>query len=743
MNIHYYFTKKNSERGFFIGIILLVSFLILALSISMHHQLGSVTKGVKNNEQGLQLEWVARSGLEASVARLREDNDLDGPQPEMEIPDMPGAVYESVIFNNLKGQKDELNPEAPGALSPDGRAWVANGAVYIQVIASLKQADGTTELVQAAASGVAGYGGYSFNSGVLANTNLTTEDSEFAYYDKNYANGTVTPFNKDQDTVVVDDTTDGIIKVNQELKLKGRMNVSGSIQVFESDFGRVDRGELHSLSGDRVSDQAITPTRKKGFIPKAIVPTGLKEASMYVSGQSFDIRSLYPSRVDGMALNGGLLRLSGNTYYINGDVVLARLALEAFGNLGEPVTLIIDGNVAFDGVRANYYGAGIPGDPLALKILIRENSRFTIRNSQVSAVVCAAEGTVKIDGSDVFGLVAANNITTKGSRFFVPTGDLKVNIPLMGEIETYQTHDSSVFKGEKISFEQAFKTNAQDNGKKDLLAENHGFSPEPPMPRTDNSSLTAPPESLTSNPTEPKPLGGNKWDFAPTPELLSAPESGEVPLFKDRVGGIPVTIYDPPPNAVRSCFPAGTTVQTSEGERPIEELNIGDLIVTYSDRMPIHLSFQSESLRGLGSAHYVSPIEKVFVHPGSKIGTVQLRRLRDGLETQLEVTREHIVYSVNLGDWCPIGSLPEGSQLQSPTGLVEIVGAWTFQRTGTTYNFELAEHHTYCVGDLAVWVHNYKEPVIRPPSDDNDNNDDDEEDIEDFDPFSWIQDLGE
>ncbi len=733
---------RNTQRGFFIGIILLVSFLVIALSVTMHHQLGSVAQGVKKNERSLQLEWVARSGLEASVARLRENNDLDGPQPELDIPDIPGAVYESIIFNNLKGNKDYLNPEAPGALSPDGKAWVPNGTAYVQVVASFTTGgDGSGEMVFAAASGTAGYGGYSFNSGILANNSLSTEDSSYQYYDKNYADGAPVVFNPVNDIMVIDDSEDGIIKVNNKLELKGAVNVSGSIQVHESRVGRVDRSQLVKLAGARKAGKgAIVPTRKKGFIPRALTPTGLGNGSLYVAGSSFDIRSLYPSKVDALELHDGLLRLSGKVYHVDGDIVLEGLSLESFGNESEPTTLIVDGNVALDGVRANYYGNGIPGDPLALKILVQGTGhQVTVRNSDVSAVICAAEGSVKFDNSDVFGFVAAEDVTTKGSNFFVPLGDLKKNISLMGQVDSYEVQDTFVASEDSVeSIKEALNMKEQLSRKSvntllgaskkvvDIvsrgnigvgstdasLAENFGFAPEPPMPGADTSSLKGPVKGLASNSEQPAPLTGSRWEYTAEAEVVSAPSDGIVGPGTDKASGIPVTVYDPPANATPACFPAGVIVTTPNGPKAIETLKVGDAVVTYSDQFPASLSHSTADYGGLGRSCQVSAIEKIFVHPESRIGRVKLKRLRDDKLTELEVTGEHMVYSDFFKRWRPINSLPKGSILQSPTGRVEIIEAWSFKRTGVTYNFELLEHHTYCVGDLEVWVHNYKEPAL-------------------------------
>ncbi len=730
--------SKKVQRGFFIGIVLLISFLVLALSVAMHHQLGSVAKGVKSNENSLRLEWVARSALEDAVAKLRANNGLDGPQARIEIPDIPGAAYESDIFNNLMGQKDSLNPEAPGALSPDQRAWIANGSAYISVTAYLGDTEDGQGAV-AAASATAGYGNHDFDAGILANNSLAIPATYLGFYDgvSGKGTGSLMPVISQAGSNEVASRELGITRTNNLLTVDPLNTVGreGLLRVYEERLSQVEYRQPSANAasaafsaparGRSIREQVVS-TRARDFIPRTVTPTGLGDATMHIAGDDFDIRTLYPSEVGGFELHEGSLRLSGGVYVVEGDIVLKDVLLETFGNPDEPTTLIVNGNIAFDGVQANCYGSyskptsisgygaetiAEPGEPMALKILVMNNHRVAIRDSNIAGLIATAEGSVMAENSNIFGFIAADDVSLNRSLFFSPMADIGKNISLFGEIELYEIQEDLVAGGGARSS----PGNLGDHSGQDILAENHGFAPEAPMPEVGQQPLTGPVSGVGQNPAMPPSPGGDQWNFPAEQEVVVAPADAVVPPGDDVVSGVPVTVYDPPAGAVPSCFPADVVVQTPGGTQPIGTLKVGDAVVTYSDQGPISFLKQSDSFSGIGQARKISVIEQVFVHPDSHIGVVELERVTDGVRTELEVTSEHVVYSALFHEWYPIGALPVNSVMLSPKGPLKIVRAWAYRRSGITYNFELAAHHTYCVGELGAWVHNYKEPVIPPP----------------------------
>ena len=143
------------------------------------------------------------------------------------------------------------------------------------------------------------------------------------------------------------------------------------------------------------------------------------------------------------------------------------------------------------------------------------------------------------------------------------------------------------------------------------------------------------------------------------------------------------------------CFVAGTLVQTSEGPRPIETIRPGDLVLSRDEAS--------------GEQGYKPVLETVVTRP-DRLYHVRYRTL-DGIEAELVGTGEHPFYVVNRSGFIPAARLEVGDVLRladgekaevTSLGIEQVVDGETF----TTYNFEVADFHTYFVGDAGVWVHN-------------------------------------
>ena len=130
---------------------------------------------------------------------------------------------------------------------------------------------------------------------------------------------------------------------------------------------------------------------------------------------------------------------------------------------------------------------------------------------------------------------------------------------------------------------------------------------------------------------------------------------------------------------------------TSDGLRPIEEIEIGDLVMSRSDVTG------EEQLR---------EVVQTFVTPDQEVLEIELEAW-DGQTETIGVTSEHPFWVVGLG-WVKAGELVPGLHLFTERG------GWLRVRTvrgppqeaATVYNFEVAEDHTYFVGTSRVWVHN-------------------------------------
>jgi intein/homing endonuclease len=138
------------------------------------------------------------------------------------------------------------------------------------------------------------------------------------------------------------------------------------------------------------------------------------------------------------------------------------------------------------------------------------------------------------------------------------------------------------------------------------------------------------------------------------------------------------------------CFAAGTPLLTPEGSKPIEELRVGDLVLSRSEFDP---SGRVEAKR----------VEAVFVRTG------RILHVHTGGQV-LRTTREHPFYVRGKG-WVAGGELQVGDLLSSHDGRwVPVEDLLDTGEYETVYNLRVAEFHTYFVGSrdwgFSIWAHN-------------------------------------
>ncbi len=160
------------------------------------------------------------------------------------------------------------------------------------------------------------------------------------------------------------------------------------------------------------------------------------------------------------------------------------------------------------------------------------------------------------------------------------------------------------------------------------------------------------------------------------------------------------TMYVGPDGKVhpRTCFVAGTLVHTRDGLKAIEEIKVGDVVISKSDTT--------------GEVSY-RKVANTFVRQTDAIYKVSFA---DG--TTLETTWNHpfrVLKSDVKGQnfalentvWTQAKDLVEGDVAFTANGAtLNIVSISIDNRDETVYNFEVEEFHTYFVGEVGVWVHN-------------------------------------
>jgi len=138
-----------------------------------------------------------------------------------------------------------------------------------------------------------------------------------------------------------------------------------------------------------------------------------------------------------------------------------------------------------------------------------------------------------------------------------------------------------------------------------------------------------------------------------------------------------------------SCFVAGTTILAEDGFVAIETLREGDLVWAHDPQT---------------GETALKPIVRTFVN--TKDSVWQLTIEKQGVRYLHEVTGSHPYYVVDQG-WIEVAQLQAGATLLTEGGATATLTS--LRNTGeilTTYNFEVADIHTYYVSAAKVLVHN-------------------------------------
>lgn len=106
----------------------------------------------------------------------------------------------------------------------------------------------------------------------------------------------------------------------------------------------------------------------------------------------------------------------------------------------------------------------------------------------------------------------------------------------------------------------------------------------------------------------------------------------------------------------------------------------------------------------------VKPVTELFLNPNKEIYSVTLDAT-DGQSETIGATAEHPFYVDDKG-WVEASDLVEGDQVvrydngDGQAGFLLVKSVVLEDARQDTYNFEVADTHTYFVGKLNAWVHN-------------------------------------
>ena len=155
----------------------------------------------------------------------------------------------------------------------------------------------------------------------------------------------------------------------------------------------------------------------------------------------------------------------------------------------------------------------------------------------------------------------------------------------------------------------------------------------------------------------------------------------------------------------KHCFAAGTLVATRAGLKPIEDIEVGDEVLAYDEETgeqaykPVVQLFRNETKEWYHVRINDEEIICTGGHPFYILNAEASRKsvLYEGTKTDTK------------GKWITAKELKVSDQVLLSDGscaIIETVEVETLTVPETTYNFEVADFHTYYVSDSKVLVHN-------------------------------------
>ncbi|MEH7887842.1 RHS repeat-associated core domain-containing protein, partial [Elizabethkingia meningoseptica] len=132
------------------------------------------------------------------------------------------------------------------------------------------------------------------------------------------------------------------------------------------------------------------------------------------------------------------------------------------------------------------------------------------------------------------------------------------------------------------------------------------------------------------------------------------------------------------------CFKAGTHILGEKDFFKIEDINVGDIVYSYNEKL---------------NKPELSTVEKVYRRKSNEIYELTIG------DEILWVTKEHPFYLNNKG-WVKVRDLKLGDNIKTQDGIKNLTNYKVHKENLTVYNIEVSGNHNYYVTKSKILVHN-------------------------------------